>query len=295
MDTNIIVLRSVYGKVGQIYYIQPIKNPITGRFPDCVRRVNSAGDLILSDSDRNSNSPLIGENHVFEIQDGTQFDLEDPWQAAEWECIKHAPIIAMSRDARDSHGNLLIDGENAEGKVRARYGIAELYVESPGVEVQKKVSRTQEVHNAMSYIFNDERGAQGRVLVARLLGKNMKNAPDSEVTDYLLSLAQRNPKQIITVYTGSDTALRLLLIEAREKHIIVIKNKVYTYADDIALGVSDDSVLAFLKDPKNKKILELIKRDTYPDLMNAKDTLTESTEDNSSSAKEEKNTKKAKK
>ena len=259
MEKNLIVLRSVYGKVGQIYYIQPVKNPKTGRFPDCVRRVNSMGDMIMSDEDRNSGKVLIPENRVFEIQDGIQFDLEDP-------CINYAPIIAPSRDARDSHGNLLIDGEIAEGKTNARYGIAELYVEAPGVEVTKKVSKTKQIFDAQSYIFNDTKGAEGRVLKARLLGKNMRNAPDSEVTEYLLNIASKDPKRIIDLYTGTDMSLRLLLIEAREKHVIVVKNKVYVYGDDIVLGVSDDAVIAFLKDPKNAKLLELIKRDTYPEL-----------------------------
>jgi hypothetical protein len=98
----------------------------------------------------------------------------------------------------------------------------------------------------------------------------MKSAPDSEVTEYLLDIAAKDPKRIIDVYAGSDTGLRLLVIEAREKHVITIKNKVYVYADDIVLGITEDAVLAYLKDPKNKKILELIKRDTYPELEAAK-------------------------
>lgn len=266
MDKNIIVLRSVYGKVGQIYYIQPVKDPKTGRYPDCVRRINSMGDMIMSDDDRNSGRVLVPENKVYEVQDGLQLNLEDPYDNAEWECIKYAPIIAPSRDARDSKGNLLIDGEIAEGKTHARYGVAELYVEAPGVEVAKKVSTLKLRHDAEEYIFDDARGAEGRVFIARLLGKNMKNAPDSEVTEYLLGIAAKDPKKIIDVYSGSDTGLRLLIIEAREKNVIVVKNKVFTYADEIILGVSEDSVLAFLKDPKNKKVLELIKRDTYPEM-----------------------------
>lgn len=266
MDKNIIVLRSVYGKVGQIYYIQPVKDPKTGRYPDCVRRINSMGDMIMSDDDRNSGRVLVPENKVYEVQDGLQLNLEDPYDNAEWECIKYAPIIAPSRDARDSKGNLLIDGEIAEGKTHARYGVAELYVEAPGVEVAKKVNTLKLRHDAEEYIFDDAKGAEGRVFIARLLGKNMKNAPDSEVTEYLLGIAAKDPKKIIDVYSGSDTGLRLLIIEAREKSVIVVKNKVFTYADEIILGVSEDSVLAFLKDPKNKKVLELIKRDTYPEM-----------------------------
>ena len=94
----------------------------------------------------------------------------------------------------------------------------------------------------------------------------MKNAPDAEVQEYLLNVAAKDPKKIIDLYTGTDMTLRLLLIEAREKGVIVVKNKVFIYADDVVLGVSEDSVLAFLKDPKNKNILQLIKRDTFPEL-----------------------------
>lgn len=271
MDKNEIVLRSVFGKVVDKYFLGVTKNPVTGRYPDCVRRVNSMGDMILSDADKNSGQVLIPENQIFEIKDGTVLDLEDPWQKAEWECIKYSSIIAMSRDARDSKGDLLIDGEDARGKTNARYGIAELYVEAPERESIKRINTRQLRHKAESYIFDDEKGAMGRVFHARLLGKNMKSAPDSEVTEYLLDIAQKDPQRIIDVYSGTDTGIRLLILEAREKHVIVIKNKVFVYADDIVLGVTEDSVLAFLKDPKNKKILELIKRDTYPELEEAKE------------------------
>ena len=266
MDKNIIVLRSVYGKVIDKYILGVAKDPITGRYPDCVRRVNSMGD-----KDRNSGEVLIPETQTFEVKDGTTLNLEDPWEKAEWECIKHSSIIALSRDARDSKGNLLIDGEDARGKMNARYGLAELYVEAPELESVKRISTRQLRHKAEAYIFDDEKGAMGRVFHARLLGKDMKAAPDSEVTEYLLDIAQRDPQRIIDVYAGSDTGIRLLIIEAREKHVINIKNKVYVYADDIVLGITEDAVLAYLKDPKNKKILELIKRDTYPELEAAKE------------------------
>lgn len=53
----------------------------------------------------------------------------------------------------------------------------------------------------------------------------MKNAPDSEVTEFLLKIASKEPKKIINLYTGTDTALRLLLIEAKERKVIVVKIK----------------------------------------------------------------------
>ena len=271
---NIVILRSVYGKVGQKYFITPCKDPKTGRFPNCVRLVDSNGDMILSDKDKNNTEqPLIPENRVFIIEDGTQFDLSDPWKKAEWESIKNAPIIAPSRDARDAKGNLLIDGAKAEGLVaqmRARYGIAELYVETPGVETTHRVNRKRLVHDAETYIYEDPKGAEGRVLAARLLGKNMKNAPDSEVTDFLLKIADKDPRKIINLYTGSDTKLRLLFIEAKEKHVIVVKNKVYMYNEEV-LGITDDAVITYMQNPKNAKILDLITKDTYPEMAKKND------------------------
>lgn len=263
---DIIILRSVFGKVGQKYYMNPVKDPKTGRYHSCVRPVDSKGDMIISDKDRNSGTPLIAEDRVFIIEDGTTFNLSDPWEAAEWYAIQYCPLIALSRDAKDAKGNLLIDGEIAEGKSRARYGIAELYVEKPGYATAKSVSKRKLIHDADSYIYGDPTGSEGRLLKARILGKNMKNAPDADVTDYLLEISHKDPDKIINLYTGGDIAIRMLLMDAKDKNVIYIKNKLYLYADSIVLGATDDAVVTWMKSPVNKKTLELIKRDTYPDM-----------------------------
>ena len=78
---NEIILRSVYGKVNQIYFIQPCPNPRTGKLPACVKTVDSNGDMILSEDEvKRMNSGevhYVPANHVFEIVDGTRFDLTD--------------------------------------------------------------------------------------------------------------------------------------------------------------------------------------------------------------------------
>ena len=79
---NVIVLRSVYGKVGMKYMINPAKDPATRQYPDSVRRVNSNGDMILSDADRNSGKIFIPENAVITVEDGTTFDLSNETQKA---------------------------------------------------------------------------------------------------------------------------------------------------------------------------------------------------------------------
>lgn len=272
MNSDIIILRSVYGKVGQKYYITPCKDPVTGRFPDCIRPVNSNGDMILSEKDKEHGTIVYPETKVFIIEDGTQFDLKDPWQKAQWEAIKNAPIIVASRDARDSKGNLLIDGAKGQGlgQFRARYGVGELYIENPGVETASRVNRNKLIHEAESWVYNDERGAEGRLTKAKLLGKNMRNMSDNDVVEFLIEIAKRDPNKIINLYTGTDTALRIVVIDAKERHVIISKNKVYMYGD-IVLGTTDDSVITFLSQSKNAKLLELITRDTYPELESKKE------------------------
>lgn len=269
--SNKIVLRSVRGKVGIVVKIQPAIDPETGRFPDCVKKVDSKGDMILSDVERNDPDAkyFIKETDSFDIVDGTTFDLDKTRDRFIWEAIKNCPFIAQDYYAKDSQGNSLINGTTDPTNPRPRYGRAELFVYRPGVETQKKVSRKKLIFDAQNYIWNDERGTDGRLLKARLLGHRMDNQPDADVTDYLIQIAERNPEKIINIYTGGDTAVRLLFMEARDRHIINYKDRLYYYSDNVVLGASDEAAISFLKDPKNKNIYNLIKKDTYPELMSS--------------------------
>lgn len=50
-------------------------------------------------------------------------------------------FIAQSRDSKDSKGVNLIDGPGVKGTLRPRQGIAEIYIERPGYEAAKRVSK----------------------------------------------------------------------------------------------------------------------------------------------------------
>lgn len=270
-----IVLRSVRGKVGMVVKIQPCRDPETSEYADCVKKVDANGDMILSEDERNDPNRIyfIKETDTFDVVDGTTFDLENTRQKYIWEAIKHCPLIAPDYYAKDKNGNSLINGTAGDFTLKdylnrnpRRFGIAELYIERPGVEATRRVSRKKLKHDAESYIYGDERGYDGRVLKARLLGHRMEGMADADVTDYLLQVAERDPEKIISLYTGGDTAVRLLFIEAKDKKVILYKNKLYLYAD-VVLGATDDAAILFLKDPKNANVYKLIKRDTYPDLV----------------------------
>ena len=93
----------------------------------------------------------------------------------------------------------------------------------------------------------------------------MRNAPDSDVQDYLYQRAEKDPGTIIDLYTGTDTALKLLLIDAKDNRVINLESGVWMYADE-RLGVTDESIILYLKNPLNKHIYESIRNETYPDI-----------------------------
>ena len=271
IKSNIVVLRSVFGKVGQKYYIQPQRDS-RGRYADCVRRVNSEGDIILTPAEIEKESKglaaYIPVDKLFVIEDGKTFNLDDVYERAEWEAIKNCDLIAPDRFAKNEKGDYLIDGTVDPRSKRPRYGTAELYVDRPGVESQRRVTRRKLIVEASNYIMNDERGYEGRLLTARVLGRDMKNQPNADVEDYLLSIAEKTPEKIIDCYTGGDMKLRILFIEAREKGVIVKKQGVFVYGEDgkVILGATDDAVIEWMKASKNAKTLSLIRKDTYPDM-----------------------------
>jgi hypothetical protein len=274
-----IILRSVRGKVGNVIKIQPCVDPETGEYADCVKRVDSNNDMILSEKEKNDPNRVyfIKETATFDVVDGTTFDLTDTKQRFIWEAIRHCPLIAPEYYAKDKNGNSLINGTPGDYTLKdylnrnpRRFGIAELYVERPGVEANRRVSRKKLKHDAETYIYNDERGYDGRVLKTKLLGHRMDGMADADVTDYLLQVAEKDPQKIINLYTGGDSAVRLLFIEARDKKVIRYKDKLYMYAD-ILLGATDDAAILYLKDPKNANVLKLIKEETFPELMGKKE------------------------
>lgn len=257
MSNNIVILRSVFGKVGQSYIINPCKDPATGMLPPHIRPVDSNGDIILSEADKASGKILLRETEAIEVVDGTIFDLDNPQDKAKWDAIKHSVLIAPERTAKDADGNYLIDGN------KQRYGEAVLYIERPGEATKLKNTRQKLVIKAQNFVI--ESSKEDKITKCKLLGKDMRHAYESDIEDFLLEYAQKAPNKIIDLYTGSDTEIRMLFIDALNKKVIVKKDGVYLYGDTIGLGVTDDAVIIYMKQPENKKVVELIKRETYPE------------------------------
>lgn len=255
--TGEIVLRSTRGKL-IVYKIQPAKDPETRMFPEHVRRVDYNGDMILLDSDKrrtDKDLPLIPENMSIEIKDGIKFNLANPMDAAYWYAIKNSDFIAESRDSRDEQGNLIIDGS------KTRYGKAELYIERPEQEAEKRISRFTILSNALSCVL--ESTAAKRLNVAKLFGFTGANLlTDPEITEYLLSIAEKDPKSVIEKFTDTFISLQILVLDAKEAGVITNVSGIHTYGDTL-LGSTVEAVVTTLKEPKNAKIKEMIEAQTY--------------------------------
>lgn len=263
---NEIIIRSVFGKVNQIYFIQPCPNPRTGKLPACVKTVNSNGDMILSEEEvTKMNKGLVHyvpADYVFQIVDGTRFDLDDVIDAANWQAIEHCNWIAKNRFERDAQGNLVIDG-NAH-----RYGNADLYVERPGEITEARITKKQLVHRACDYVYQDSESE--RIKKCRVLGRNLSNAMPADILDFLIENAEKDPKKIIELYEGEDWKMHLFILDAVDRGVIRKGEGIYRY-DDKTLGASIEAVILLFRDVRYKKLVDSIKRETYPNLLPKKE------------------------
>lgn len=260
MGNNTITLRSWAGPMKE-YHFMPCKqaNGLNLPFVKPVEIMpDGSSKMILSESERNKpeSQYYIPEDLDIVVTNGTTFDLDNPFERNKWLAIKDSDLIAPSRNATDKDGNNVFDGN------KMRYGIAELWIDVPGQESERIVSKKKKVNQAWTFIENDS--LDGRLTKCKLLGKNMKNAPSPDVEAFLYEIAEKTPDKIINLYTNSDTALKLMFIDARDKNVIIKNNGVYEYGETV-LGATEDAVLFFFKLPNNKRIVDLIKYQVYPE------------------------------
>lgn len=259
MENKIITLRTVY-KLKE-YHFMPTKQP-NGLNWDFVKPVRIDPDgssyMVLSEAERNDpkSAYFIPEDMDIVVKEGTTFNLADPLQYNKWMAIKDNDLIAPTRDARDDKGVLLIDGD------KKRYGVAEIFVDVAGEDSARSISRKKKIMEAYQYIYADS--PNGILTKCRLLGRNMKNAPFTDAQDLLLQEADKHPDKIIDLYTGQDSGLQLLILDAKEKNILRKVNGWFMYGDT-NMGANEEAVLTFLKTPMNKPILDAFKAHVYPE------------------------------
>jgi DNA polymerase/3'-5' exonuclease PolX len=125
------------------------------------------------------------------------------------------------------------------------------------------MNKKQVVFKAMQYIYEDPEAE--RIKKCRVLGRNLSNAIPADVLDFLIEIAEKNPKKIMDLYEGEDWKMQLFLMDAVDRHVVRRVDGIYKY-DDKMLGGSMEATITFLRDLRYKALLDSIKRETYPEL-----------------------------
>ena len=142
--------------------------------------------------------------------------------------------------------------------------MADLYVERPGEIAKIRVTKKQLQYRASHYIYEDSESE--RIKKCRILGRNFAKANPSDILDFLLEKAEKNPQQIINLYEGEDWKMHLFILDAIDNGVIRKKDSIYYY-DDKMLGGSIEATISFLRDIRYKKLVDSMKRETYPHLL----------------------------
>lgn len=87
------------------------------------------------------------------------------------------------------------------------------------------------------------------------------------------------------MYTNGDTALKLLMIDARERNVIRKQDGLFVYGESV-LGATEDAMMLYFKTPSNKAVLDMIKKEVYPEFIRQveikENTISDSTSDTES-------------
>ena len=122
---------------------------------------------------------------------------------------------------------------------------------------------------ALNYI--EETPDEKLLNIVRLMNERMEGMPPSAIRAYLNRLALdkeiRKVQSIIKCYEDQDASERLLLYQLIDKGIITIVGDVYKF-EDMNLGIGENQVIVFLKDPTKTDIHTRMKVRLYPELLN---------------------------
>jgi len=242
---KIITLRSVYKDGKQT--VQPAFDRNTGFYAGVDRipereKENLAYYVVVGKTGKDSK-----ENTRIKLYDGITFNLENEVDKVNWKWVRELPCVAMSFDAAQ------------------RENKATFYVHIATREAEIKLKKSQLILKAMELVKNDSPGKY--VDRALLLGADMENDPQVVILDYLYEQARLHPDRVIRLYEDKTMLIYLLFRKALKSRIIFKDNSAGFYRfDNIALGNTEDSSIAYLLQKENQDVVELINRTLNPEL-----------------------------
>ena len=263
----------LYGPVHAGARIYPVRNPKTGEFPSCIRKVNSYGDIIYQKND-DPGEYFVKETDSFVVKSGTDFDLSNDVEKKNWEAIKFSDLIFDSKGKFDEKGNVVVEPTD---KIPAS---AIFTVERIADETKKRNDSKRLKNKALNFIYQDS--DTGLALKAKVLGCFIKNSTREEIEEFVTNFAEKNPEKVIELYTGSDMKLHLIFLYAKEKNILINKGGIYVYGESNMIGRTEDDCVKFFKEPNNKVITDKIIKelsDVLKDVEDKKEAAQETTQE----------------
>ena len=229
---KVIVLKSIY-KQGRLT-LQPVFDPKIRWYMGVER---------LSEEDKKGLTYWVEPSSKIRLEEGTEFNLNDPIDKLNWQWVKHSPRIAASfEDAQRSK-------------------VALFYVHVEEDEARTSVNTTSKLFEALKFVMEDD--PTNYVDRARLLGVDMKGSKPLVIKDYLLSEAKREPGIVVDAYTSNTVSLQLLFYKGLDAGFIKSDNGVYKYGSQI-LGVSIDASVAFMQASGNSSLVKQLEIEINP-------------------------------
>jgi len=241
LQPKVIHLRSVFG-VGKLF-VQPKRDRVTRQFKG-VRNLSQ-------EEIRNCTYHVDPSTAAREITNNYTLDLSQVVDAIDWLWMQHCEGIALSEEeARRSDSVYFY-----------------VYDEAKNAEISIKMADAH--RRALNYI--EETPDEKLLNIVRLMNERMEGMPPSAIRAYLNRLALdkeiRKVQSIIKCYEDQDASERLLLYQLIDKGIITIVGDVYKF-EDMNLGIGENQVIVFLKDPTKTDIHTRMKVRLYPELLN---------------------------
>jgi hypothetical protein len=234
--TGVIILKSVFSKERKVH-AQPAKDLKTNWFKGVAR---------VSEDEKKKLDMWIDPDVTLVITHNMSFDLSNKQDRLNWNWLQHIPDIADSFEAAQMSKTALF------------------YVDNVEREAKKSIAKDELVFTAMRHVMDDK--PSNYAIRARLLGFNMEGEQPIVIKEFLLKLAKdiKSSAKVISAYESNETTVQLIFIKATDKDVIKLTNGAYMFGN-VVLGVTVDSVIAFLKDPTNRVILDELHKELNPE------------------------------
>lgn len=199
----------------------------------------------LSEEDKRKLTHWVEPSSKYVLKDGVTFDLNDEAQRITWEWVKYCPCIARTEE----------ECQHTPG--------AEFYIYLENEVAAKNLSRKELKYSAVKCVLDDN--SVNYPMRAELLGVNMDYASPAFIKDWLMEQAEQTPEKVLAIYEGADVSVRLLILKARKKGVIVVDETGFYRYGNVVMGMTERAAIDFIQDKAHKHLVEMIEKETNPE------------------------------